>query len=836
MPKWTVPAALLLLIALSGIAPALGGAPQTVLPIYAGPELDYQPAPLRVLPGGQVLVVFERIDPASFMGDLHVALSTDNGATWSAPSPALTSPLNERHPAVVQLGPNSFALFYLLALDGNGNGSRLYRATSADGLSWTQQGALDLGWSTPGELNPNVIREADGTLTLTYQRSGIGYIARSTDGGSTWDTLQTVVNSSARLPRLAKRESDGLYLVSYQKSIGGNTMGIYAKTSYDPYDWNVPEVALSALINSHDSQPIVLEDGTLAVVYAKTPVSYFDLFYRTSPDGAAWSDEVQVTNDPLHYDTQPHPLLHGTPGHILLTWSHQVSTDPYVDHDVYLNTDLLIPAELGVSAKTVAPAAVVPAGLLTYTLVLANAGPGPTTARLADPLPERAAYAGGLWASSGDYGYDAGRNLITWTGMISAYAGVTVTFRAAAAPDLGDGEVITNAAVLTDAAGLPYLLEAAATGDALPPYSAITDPTDGQLISETAGLVSGVAGDTVSAIAAVSVSVDGGPWQLAVGGESWSWSWAGLTDGAHNLRSRAVDAAGHVEEPGPGITITVDTVPPEVLAVLPPAGAGEVPLAAALVVTLSEAILTDTLAYSITPDPGGWAAAWNAPATAVTLTHDDFAPGQAYTVTVRHAHDRARNPLAPVSWSFSTLPPPCAPVAVLSFTNVLSDCQVTFGAELSGTAPFAFLWDFGFAISTATHPLVDFGASGTYPYTLTVSNCGAYSDTAGGVVTVTCALPCAPPAGANLVLAPSAPLVHATVHFTGSVLSGTVPLTYSWAFGDGDTAAGPHAGHAYGASGAFTVTLEVRNACGTAARARAIRIAPYRAYLPLVLR
>jgi PKD repeat protein len=671
---------------------------------------------------------------------------------------------------------------------------------------------------------------------MTYQRSGAGYIARSTDDGVTWDTLQTLVNSSARLPRLSKRESDGLYVVSYQKSIGGNNMGIYAKASYDPYDWNVPEVAISNQVDSHDSQPIVLEDGTLVIFYASRPVLYYDIHYRTSADGLNWSVPVQLTNDPTRYDTQPHPLLHGTPGRVILVWPHQDDNNPtpYVDHDVWVNTDVVFVPDLAGSSKDVEPAVVAPTGLLTYTLFLDNDGHRATTAVLADPLPPHTVYYGGLWASSGTYGYDGGNDLITWTGTISTVSRVTMTFVLSTTPDLGDGEIITNTAFLTDGEGLAYALVAAAIGDALPPASAITDPVEAQVISSTTYLVHGVATDTVSPIEAVVVSVDGGPWEPATGGESWTYSWSGYADGTHNLRSQAVDTVGHVESPGAGITVTVDATPPEVLAYLPPAGAVEVPLATTVVVTFSEAVVTDTLVYTCAPNPGGWAASWDAERTTVFLTHDDLLLGQTYTFTVLQARDEARNPLAPVGWSFTTVAPPCAPVEILSVTTTITDCQVTFGAELTGTAPFAYLWDFGWDTSTETNPLVDFGASGTYPYTLTVSNCETYSDTAGGVVTVTCTPPCEGPAGVDLAYTPAEPLVHATVYFTGSVLSGTAPFTYSWDFGDGGTAEGMYVSHSFDSAGTYTTTLTVSNACGEASREHIVLVALYRIYLPVV--
>ena len=647
----------LLLLALAGVGWAAGAAPQFVGPLYDGPELDYQPAILRMLPGQQLMVVWERLNLPSLSGDFYVAFSSDEGQTWTAPAAILPSPLNQRHPALVQLAANSFALFYLVDETGSG-AHRLHRATSPDAVTWTDQGALDLGWATPGEINPSVIREADGTLTMTYHRlSGPSYIAQSHDDGATWDKFQTQVSpANAQLPRLAKRESDGLYLVTYQ--VGSSNLDLYAKVSTDPYNWSGAQIPVSIDINTHDSQPIVLEDGTFLVAYAKTPVYYFDVFYRTSCDGETWGTEEQVTNDPTHYDTQPHPLLDGTPDHVILTWSHQESTTPYEDHDVWVDSNLAIQAvpDLSASVKAVSPAVVGPTGLLTYTLSLTNdsLGYGPTSAWLTDLIPADTAYDGGLWASNGQYGYDPEREVITWTGVLSSCSQVTLGFRVSTALNLVDGQVVTNTAWLTDDQGTEYTLIATATADILPPTSTILDPQAGQFLSGTTYLISGAASDTVSGVAAVAVSVDGEPWHLATGQEAWTWLWDGFGEGLHNLRSQAVDGLAHMEVPGPGITVTVDATPPQLAAFRPLSGAVDVPLTATVALTFSESIVTGTLAFSLAPDPGGWAVAWNAEGTAAMLSHTAFDAGQIYTFTVTQARDRALNPLSPAQWTFAT--------------------------------------------------------------------------------------------------------------------------------------------------------------------------------------
>ena len=56
--------------------------------------------------------------------------------------------------------------------------------------------------------------------------------------------------------------------------------------------------------------------------------------------------------------------------------------------------------------------------------------------------------------------------------------------------------------------------------------------------------------------------------------------------------------------------------------------------------------------------------------------------------------------------------------------------------------------------------------------------------------------------------------VGETVYFTSTSTTDGTPLTYSWDFGDGHTATGQTASHAFTASGAYTVTLTATDGCG----------------------
>lgn len=199
------------------------------------------------------------------------------------------------------------------------------------------------------------------------------------------------------------------------------------------------------------------------------------------------------------------------------------------------------------------------------------------------------------------------------------------------------------------------------------------------------------------------------------------------------------------------------------------------------------------------------------------------------------------------------------PVQILNVTATPAECEVSFAAEITGTEPIDWWWDFGaWGTSTTTNPVVDFGASGSYPYTLTVTNGGgAYSDTVSSTVTVTC---CTPVRDAAFSWEPPTPWVGEVVTFTASA-SGSEPITYSWDFGqscphyalaglvcsfsnaetvgDESIGSGATATYTYTVAGVYTVMLTVDNPCGQATVAHAVIVrAPaeqWRIYLPLVV-
>ncbi len=231
---------------------------------------------------------------------------------------------------------------------------------------------------------------------------------------------------------------------------------------------------------------------------------------------------------------------------------------------------------------------------------------------------------------------------------------------------------------------------------------------------------------------------------------------------------------------------------------------------------------------------------WNSSIENVVATVDtaSLEPGE-YIIAIRGKD--AGNNWGPFTAAFLTVEPEqCEPVHILSVTTDTLGCWVSFAADLSGTPPYSYEWDFGaVGSSSAPTPTVEFPASGTYPYTLTVSNCEPpVQDIYTGSVTLSCLPGCAPVQGATIAFAPPDPLVFQTVAFTGSVSAGDAPFTFTWGFGDGASGTGETTTHSYARAGLYTVVLTVTNCAGTASSiaTQPVWISPYTIYLPVIVR
>lgn len=103
---------------------------------------------------------------------------------------------------------------------------------------------------------------------------------------------------------------------------------------------------------------------------------------------------------------------------------------------------------------------------------------------------------------------------------------------------------------------------------------------------------------------------------------------------------------------------TKDILPPKISLTSPFNGETKVKMNSDIVVTFTEEMQPSTIAYSSTPDPGGWSSSWNTGNTTVTFSHNDFKSKTTYTFQITAGKDMANLNLAsgtvPNPWWFTT--------------------------------------------------------------------------------------------------------------------------------------------------------------------------------------
>jgi PKD repeat protein len=168
-----------------------------------------------------------------------------------------------------------------------------------------------------------------------------------------------------------------------------------------------------------------------------------------------------------------------------------------------------------------------------------------------------------------------------------------------------------------------------------------------------------------------------------------------------------------------------------------------------------------------------------------------------------------------------TVVPPCTPVQQADFAWTppmpIAGQPATFTATATGTLPITYTWAWGDgSVVSGPSSVVShtYALPGPYTVTLTATNCT--SATATAVHTLTVVPQCDPVQDADFAWTPPMPIAGQPATFTATT-TGTLPITYTWAFGDGSVVSGPSSvvSHTYALPGPYTVTLTATN-CTTA--------------------
>ena len=449
------------------------------------------------------------------------------------------------------------------------------------------------------------------------------------------------------------------------------------------------------------------------------------------------------------------------------------------------------------STKTASSTAAQAGDALTYTIHIVNSGAlSATAATMTDVLPPQffpnlAAIA----ASSGSVVTNTWPT-ISWSGVVTNGATIVVTIPGTIDP-AACGVTIVNSATIVDPLAANYM----ATANTVV-YGPITT------FSEGFDDVTFPPGSWASTIV-TDVSPTGTPtWSRTTSGSSPTASpYSGAAMAQFN--SFSVGAGDAARLSTPAIGLVANTEPVLVFAMYHDTGYSTAPY--------------DRIQVQVSTDGGG---TWNNLGAAInryssvngwTLQGVDLNAYEGQTINIGFlAISQYGNNMFLDAVTIRTC---CEAPAGVSYTfdptSPLINQPIDFTATvLTGTAPFTYTWNFGDGSPLGSGNPVShsYSVDGTYDVTLTVDcKCG----TASTSQTVNVSAAPTPPTLGPLQSSSPTALGNAT-SFTGTLLSGSVPITYTWDFGDGAVLDdGLTLTHTYTQTGSYVASLTADNGVGT---------------------
>ena len=266
-------------------------------PARYGLDQDYSAFPTSwALPDGSIVMAWRHGSDHvnSRDGSIQTSWSSDGGRTWTQPATAVPYPgggIDLRDPSIsASATGDTLYLTYFKGTASLAAAGCFLRLSTDDGATWGPESRIDPAQPYAAICAPVITESGAGLLTAYYGRLGTEtrdsvFVARSTDGGTTWTTS-----------RVANGQSDGR---NYQEPwpvvtetgvtvlFRWNTTEAFGqvRSTDGGTTWTSPAVAFGSATGRPSAA--VTGSGALAVIYRR--ISDGAVLYRASRDeGATW--------------------------------------------------------------------------------------------------------------------------------------------------------------------------------------------------------------------------------------------------------------------------------------------------------------------------------------------------------------------------------------------------------------------------------------------------------------------------------------------------------------------------------------------------------------------
>lgn len=239
---------------------------------------------------GYINVVFSGLAIVYFMR------TTDGGTSWTSPV-QLSDQSDESLESAIALDADNTIFITWPQKDFNSNYPLYFARSANNGLAWDSGQNIFAGWQDAIDAyNPSITVDDDTGVYVTWTfTAGNGkhycYLNHSQDSGAAWDTTDTDFGECSYSDIAAAPNGD-IYLILASTQSEDIHHVVLRKSTDNGSSWS-DGIDIASDLSDPAPQLGVDSAGNIDVIYYNEGF----LFSRSIDDGAAWSSEIQVTDE-----------------------------------------------------------------------------------------------------------------------------------------------------------------------------------------------------------------------------------------------------------------------------------------------------------------------------------------------------------------------------------------------------------------------------------------------------------------------------------------------------------------------------------------------------------
>jgi hypothetical protein len=245
--------------------------------------------------GGTIHIIWYDDTPGN--REVYYKKSTNNGSTWSAAKRITWTSAETSRPAIAVDSNNNIHVAWHDFTPGNAE--IYYRRSTDGGTSWST--VQRLTWTADYSEDPAIAIDSTDVIHVAWRDNTPGneeiYIKSSTNSGKTWSIPKRLTWSSgwSQYPAIAIDSNDTLHLV-WDDPTSGNAEIYYKKSTDRGATWSSMKRLTWTSGGSFGPDMAVDSTGHIHVVWEDFTPGLPDIYHKSSPDGGTtWSAVERIT-------------------------------------------------------------------------------------------------------------------------------------------------------------------------------------------------------------------------------------------------------------------------------------------------------------------------------------------------------------------------------------------------------------------------------------------------------------------------------------------------------------------------------------------------------------